>query len=182
MKNLLALFLSSFLSFSAYADETADPKMLQVGFGTYVIVVGYDDAYYEEDVLTGITLAIRGSLSDNFAIHGNFYSTDHEDLSAIENTGTDIIAYFGKGLQSKGFKVYAGGGIFNETWELSGYEVDFSGIQFSGGIGHNWDNVAIDFMLSIRDPSDYEDFIYDSLGGSVTAAAVSGSMQLSARF
>ena len=182
MKMKLAVLLGLLLSFSSYTATAGDNKKLQLGFGTYAIVIGYDEPYYEDDELSGTTLAIRGVMSDNFAIHGNLYSTDHDDFSDIENDGFDLVAYFGNRLQSQGFKIYAGGGIYNETWELYGVEFDFSGIQLSGGIGHNWENVALDLMLSIREASDYEDFIFDNGGGNVTAAGVSSSLQIAVRF
>lgn len=179
MKYSLTLLLVSLFSLNSYADETEQPKMLQVGFGTYAISIAYDESGWVDDELSGITFAVRGTPTNNFAIHANFYDTDHDDFSAINNTGTDIVVYFGNNLQSKGLKLYAGAGIFKETWELIGYKFDFSGFQLSGGIGHNWDNFAIDFILSLRDPSDYED---ENVGGSVTASAASGSLQVSARF
>jgi hypothetical protein len=112
---------------------------------------------------------------------GAYYSTEHDDFSDLEADGFDLALYLGTGLASKGFKAYVGGGIFNETWELFGAEEDFSGIQVTGGIGYNWDNIALDFIVGIRDPSDYEDFIEDNLFIDVDPAAVTGSLTLSIR-
>jgi hypothetical protein len=50
----------------------------------------------------------------------------------------------------------------------------------SGGIGYNWQNVALDFVLAFREKSDYEDMLVGT-GVNVDAAA-SGSLILSARF
>ena len=181
MKYGFALLLASFFYCNAHAAEAERPKNIQVGIGSYAISIVYDNSFYGDDNLSGSTLALRGIFSDNFALQGNFYSTEHEDTSLLDNNGTDILVYFGSGLQSTGLKLYAGGGLFRETWDLLGYTVDFNGFQFSGGIGYNWDIFAIDFILSLRDSSDYEDFV-SSGGGSVTAAAASGSLQFSARF
>jgi len=180
MKYGFALLLASFFYCNAHAAEAERPKYVQVGIGSYALSIVYDNSFYGDDNLSGSTLALRGIFSDNFALQGNFYSTEHEDTSLLDNNGTDILVYFGSGLQSTGLKLYAGGGLFRETWDMLGYKVDFNGFQFSGGIGYNWDIFAIDFILSLRDSSDYENFVSSS--GSVTAAAASGSLQFSARF
>ena len=182
MKITLAILFASFLPFITHASETENPKTLQVGFGTYALVIAYDDPYTGNDELSGTTLAIRAAVTDSFALHANVYSTTHDDDSLIDNSGYDIVAYIGSRLQSTGIKVYAGGGIYSETRELSSYEVDFNGLQVSGGMGYSWENVSLDFILSLRESSDYEQFIYDTLNISVTSAAVSGSLLLSARF
>jgi hypothetical protein len=81
-------------------------------------------------------------------------------MSALDDTGTDLVIYFGTGLASHGFKAYTGGVIFTE----------------------NRDPVALDFVLGIRDSSDYEDFIQRALFINADAAAISDSLILSARF
>ncbi|MCW8910782.1 MAG: hypothetical protein OQK76_09215 [Gammaproteobacteria bacterium] len=171
-----------FLPFAAHASEAYDSKPLQIGFGTYAVVVAYDAPYLANDELSGTTLAIRAAVTDNFAFHANFYSTTHDTFSSIDSSGSDISVYFGRRLKYTGFKVYGGGGIFNDTWELSGYDVKFNGIQLSGGIGYNWEHISVEFILSLRDSSDYEQFIYDTLNTHVTAAAATGSLLVSARF
>ena len=93
-----------------------------------------------------------------------------------------MVGYFGTGLATQGFKAYIGGGIFSEEWESPARTENFGGLQLNGGIGYNWDVVALDFVLGIRDPSDYEEFIQRVLFVSTDAAAVSGSLILSARF
>ena len=55
-------------------------------------------------------------------------------------------------------------------------------VQLNGGIGYNWDVVALDFVLGIRDPSDYEEFILRTASINTDAVAVSGSLILSVRF
>ena len=51
----------------------------------------------------------------------------------------------------------------------------------NGGLGYNWEVVALDFVLGIRGTSDYEDSLQDA-GISSDVTAVSGSLILSARF
>lgn len=183
MKVYIYVMLVSFITlFSLNAEAEGEQKRFSVGVGTYALVIGYDDPFIENDDLSGIGISASYAFSDNFGIRGEYYSLDHDDFSAIDDTGIDLVAYGGTGLATRGFKAYIGGGIFSETWELSGFEEDFSGLQINGGIGYNWDAVALDFVLGIRDPGDYEDFIQRNLLISVDAAVVSGSLLLSARF
>lgn len=177
---VILAFLITLTSLNAKAEGI--DKKFNVGIGTYALRVAYDTPYVLDDDLGGIGVSLLYAVSDQFALRGEYYTLDHDDVSGLDDTGIDLVAYFGTGLATHGFKAYIGGGLFNETWELSGYDESFSGLQINGGIGYNWDVVALDFVLGIRDPNDYEDFIQRSLFINVDAAAVSGSLILSARF
>ena len=171
----------SLMSLNVYAED--QEKKFNIGIGTYALVIAYDNSLAgNDDELGGFGLSALYAFTDQFAIRGEYYSLEHDDLSSLDVTGIDLVAYFGTGLATHGFKMYIGGGLFSETWELSGHEEDFSGIQLNGGIGYNWDVVALDFVLGIRDPSDYEEFILRVSSISTDAVAVSGSLLLSARF
>jgi hypothetical protein len=50
------------------------------------------------------------------------------------------------------------------------------------GLGYNWEKIALDFWISVRDASDYEDMVSDSVGFSSDAAASSGALMLGYRF
>jgi len=176
----IVVLLVSLLSLTAQAD--GGQKKFNIGIGTYALVVGYDDDFFENDELSGIVISATYAFMDQFAIRGVYYSIDHDDVSGLDSQGVDLLGYFGTGLATHGFKAYIGGGIFSETWELSPVEQDFSGLQINGGLGYNWDVVALDFVLAIRDPSDYEEFASRFTFRSVDAAAISGSLMLSARF
>ena len=107
---------------------------------------------------------------------------EHDTVSAIDSTGYDLLAYYGTGLASQGFKAYIGGGLFKDTWEAIGFNKSFSGLQLGGGLGYNWDSISLELVLNIRDSSDYEDFVNNiPPPTSFTATAVSGSMLLSYR-
>jgi hypothetical protein len=173
--HILLIFASLITLLSLDAKAEGVEKKFNVGIGTYALKVAYDD-------LSGIGISVSYAFSDQFALRGEYYTLDHDDISALDDTGIDLVTYFGTGLATHGFKAYIGGGIFNETWELLGYEEDFSGLQINGGIGYNWDPVALDFVPGIRDSGDYEDFIQRALFINVDAAAISGSLILSARF
>ncbi len=183
MKFHILLLLAPLITLlSLDANSEGLDKKFNVGIGTYALKVAYDDPYALDDDLSGIGISILYAISDQFALRGEYFSLDHDDISALDDTGIDLVIYFGTGFATQGFKAYIGGGIFNETWELSGYEEDFSGLQINGGIGYNWEPVALDFVLGIRDSRDYEDFIQRALFINVDAAAISGSLILSARF
>lgn len=180
-KMLALLVLFAFLpSLNAQADN--GQKKFNIGIGTYALTIGYDDAFFQDDELSGFGISGTYAFTDQFAIRGIYYSLEHDDDSSIDNKGIDLVGYFGTGLATHGFKAYIGGGLFSETWKSSTVEEDFSGLQINGGLGYNWDVVALDFVLAIRDPSDYENFINRTLLTSVDAAAISASLILSARF
>ena len=176
------LVLTSLLASQNVLSEELEKK-LNIGIGTYSLSIAYDNSLVgSDDELGGFGLSALYAFTNNFAIRGEYYSLEHDDFSDLDVSGIDIVAYFGTNLASHGFKAYIGGGLFSETWESGPVEEDFSGIQINGGIGYNWDVVALDFVLGIRDPSDYEDFVLDVGGITTDAAAVSGSLILSARF
>jgi len=100
----------------------------------------------------------------------------------LENNGFDLLAYYGKGFTKLGLKAFFGGGIYNESWKLPGFSDDFNGLQFSGGIGYNWDAVSLDLTLAIRESGDYDKLIQNNLGLNLDPVAFSSSLTLSARF
>lgn len=183
MKAHILVILTSLIMLLSLNTKAEDlEKKFNVGLGTYALKIAYDDVNALDDDLSGFSISVLYAVSDQFALRGQYYLLEHDDVSSLDDTGIDLVAYFGTGLATHGFKAYIGGGLFNETWELSGFEESFSGLQINGGIGYNWDVVALDFVLGIRDPSDYEDFIQRALLINVDAAAISGSLILSARF
>jgi hypothetical protein len=183
MKKLIHIALisvASLMSLNIQSEE--QEKKFNLGIGTYALTVVYSDSLLGDDDLSGFGLNAMYAFTDSFAIRGEYYSLDHDDSSSIEATGIDLVAYIGTGLATQGFKAYIGGGLFSETWESPTQTEDFGGLQLNGGIGYNWDVLALDFVLGIRDASDYEEFIQKNLFVSTDAAAVSGSLILSARF
>ncbi len=176
----IAVLTASLLPLIAQAEE--QEKKFNIGIGTYVLRIAYGNDNFGDEDLSGFGLSGSYSFTDQFAIRGEYYSLDHDDVSNLDATGIDLVGYFGTGLATQGFKAYIGGGLFSEEWESPVHTEKFSGLQLNGGIGYNWDVVALDFVLGIRDASDYEDFIQKTLFVNVDAAAVSGSLILSARF
>lgn len=184
MKYFTPLLLLITLSFDAFAGADGGvEKPFTVGIGTYRSVIAYDNSLFQDDELSGYAFSFGYAASDQFAFRGTIFSLEHDDFSDIDSAGYDLLAYLGTGLATQGFKAYIGGGLFSDKWEVGSFSKTFNGLQLSGGIGYNWDSVSLDFILGIRDASDYEDFINQSLIFSqVSAAAVSGSLLLSYRF
>jgi len=165
------------ISTSLHAQEV-QPKHWQIGLGLYNSVISYD--FGPDDEFSGGAISATYAMSDNVAFRGTIFSLEHDDFSELESSGYDLVVYGGAGLLTQGFKVYGGGGLFKDTWEVFGFKENFSGLQLNGGLGYNWDAVAIDFVISIRDSSDYDDLA--SIIGISADAAVSSNLSVSLRF
>lgn len=176
----LLILLSSFNTTATFAGDAEKP--FSIGIGTYSSIIAYDNSLYEDDELSGFSLSFAYAVSDMLAFRGTYFSLEHNDFSDIESTGYDLLAHLGTGLATHGFKAYIGGGLFSDKWESGAFSKTFNGLQLSGGIGYNWDSVSLDFILGIRDASDYEAFINENLPTDVSAVAASGSLLLSYRF
>ncbi|MGB5583842.1 MAG: hypothetical protein WBO93_09645, partial [Gammaproteobacteria bacterium] len=83
-------------------------------------------------------------------------------------------------LATQGGKWYVGGGYFNEQWEGTPGSDTFNGLQLGGGFGYNWETIALEMQLSLRDTGDYD----DTLGTQTTDIDTAGVLAviLSARF
>ncbi|HED35476.1 MAG TPA: hypothetical protein ENJ08_14870 [Gammaproteobacteria bacterium] len=176
---LLSTFFALGTIFST-ATEADTNKNINIGLAGYALTIAYDDVFTADDDYSGTGISALYAISNNVAFRGTWYSIEHDDLPGLDNTGYDIVAYWGKGFTRHGFKAYIGGGFFRETQEFFGFKDNFSGLQINGGIGYNWDVISLDLTLGIRDPSDYEEFLSDF--ATVDAVAVSSSLILSARF
>lgn len=184
MKKLLTsicISIVSLLTLSVSASEQPI-KLWSVGIGSYAAIVGVDSNYGDEDIeFDGLNISTSYAFSDNMAIRVNYFSLEHTDYSELDSSGFDILAYYGTGLATHGFKAYIGGGLFNDTWSGRNNDETFSGIQINGGVGYNWDVVSLELMLGVRSASDYADFVEDG-GGEGEVVAVSSSLLFSVRF
>ena len=177
MKIHLLIMLVLLLPLNVYAE--GQEKKFNLGIGTYTLKISYDDAAAPfDDDLTGVGISGLYAFADQFAVRGEYYSIEHKSFSAIDATGVDLVAYYGTGLATTGLKAYIGGGIFLERWDVAGTTGEFNGFQINGGAGYNWDVIALDFIVGLRDPSDYENFKLVSGGTRV----VSISLLVSGRF
>jgi hypothetical protein len=155
-------------------------KKINIGVGTYGLVIANNSSVLDDDQLTGYTLSGQYAFTDMFALRAAYYALDHRDFTNIDANGFDVVGYVGGGLISTGFKVYGGGGYFSEYWETSANSEWFNGLQLSGGLGYNWQNAGLDFVLALRQTSDYEDVLAGT--GTGIDAAVSATLIVSARF
>jgi hypothetical protein len=176
----------SLIMLAAFALTTAFPSMSEetemvypssknwsIGFSSYALVVSSDD--YGDDDFSGVAFSGNHFMSDNIGFQFELYVLEHQDFSGIEVTGADLLAYYGSGLLSEGFKWYIGGGFYSETLEVGRFEEDFSGGQLNVGLGYNWESVGLDLSSGLRTTSDYEDS-----GDDITA--ITASLSLSYRF
>ena len=184
MKQVPAFLLLISLSLSANIAGAAEAvKPFTIGIGTYASTIACDSSLLKDDGLSGLSLSLGYAVSDQFAFRGSYFSLEHDDLSDLESKGLDLLGYLGTGLATHGFKACIGGGFFSDKWQLGPASEAFDGLQLSGGIGYNWDSVSLDFILGIRDASDYEDLVNRAFPfNPVSAVAVSGSLLLSYRF
>ena len=174
----------SLMSLNAQSEVLAQEKRFAIGIGTYALQLSYDNSNInEDDKFSGAAISLAYSFTDNVAVKGALYKMEHDDVSELEASGYDLVIVGGAGLATQGFKIYGGGGLFSETWEVSGLsgDEDFSGTQLVGGLGYNWDVIAVDLSVSIRDADDYVDLL-SRLGGTGDVIAVSGGLTVSVRF
>lgn len=164
MKYLLltSLTITSILTFSAssYAENSNAIKKWGVGVGIAALVL--DSEKNRDFKFSGGALTATYFVSDNVAIKSQYYALNHSTYRGVKISGgglsgIDISAYYGTGLTTKGFKMYLGGGLYNETIKFSGKDASFNGVQIVGGIGYNWDTISLDMTLSARSTGDYED-------------------------
>ncbi len=185
MSSLISLIISlsislsmSFNAFAAFDDYDGLEKPLSVGLGTYASVIAFDNAFVDDLEFSGFAITVGYAISNQYLIRGSYFSLEEDDITNLDSSGYDLLAYLGTGLASHGFKAYVGGGLFKEKLD-DGFDTEsFSGLQLSGGIGYNWDSVSLDLIVGIRDSSDYEDGAISA----VDITAVSSSLLLSARF
>ena len=156
--NTLAILFSLLilLPLNVYAED--DEKHFNIGVGGLFLDITDDDNSRNDTDFDGGTLSIFYALTHEWAIRGEVYSIENNDNSDFELNGYTLSGYIGVGITSPGFKIYAGGGYFSETLEADfTRDIDFNGLQINGGIGYNWEHVALDALAGIRDTSDYED-------------------------
>lgn len=178
MPGFLLPFVLLMLPLAALSGE--QQKKINIGVGTYGLVIVNDSSVVGDDQLSGYTMSGQYAFSDMFALRVAWYALDHRDFTNIDNQGFDVVAYVGGGMVSTGFKVYGGGGYFSESWEISGSSESLNGLQLSGGLGYNWQNAGVDLIFAIRQTSDYQDVLAGT--GTDIDVASSATLVVSARF
>lgn len=184
---LIMLISLTIISSTSWCEEQA-VKYNQVMIGSHSIIIDNNISGAEEDEFSGFMIGYQRNITKNIAIRGGYFSDEHDNVSEIEASGIEAQILFGNNFINNGFYAYGGLGYFNEEWEYSGIDIDldFKGILLSLGLGYKWDQVVLDFIINVRDPSDYEDQL-NSLYGyyyneSIDATAASGSFSIGFRF
>ncbi|SCX92079.1 hypothetical protein [Desulfoluna spongiiphila] len=151
---------------NAMADESG-PKF-KLGVGTYALIIADDSSQvnYKDAEFYGGALVGTACFTKHVALRGAFYAAENDDNSKWDVSGGDLQLLLGTNFY-QGFNVFGGIGVFTETWEYDGGSIggvslkadkDFSGAQASFGIGYSWSKVSLDYVVNVRDTSDYEDF------------------------
>jgi hypothetical protein len=173
---LSALAISS--QVSAIELNSGNQNHLSVGVGSYALSIANDDNSSGDINFEGINLTAGFAVNNHFQIRASYFSLEHEQISAFENTGYDLMAYGGVGLSRKGFRGYGGAGLFSEEWSNSSQTESFSSFQLGGGIGYNWGPIALDFVINLRQADEYKEEIFES----GTYVSVSGNLTVSYLF
>ena len=155
-------------------------KHFNHGAGKYKMVLcnntGFDDEF------TGYALSAQYAYTDNVAARISLYDTEEESYVQFDNDGVEILALFGTGLYTEGFKIYFGAGYFSEDWQLVTLSASHNGLMLSGGIGYNWNFIAVDLILGLRHVGDYQDLADQVYPVIEIDKSTSTSILLSARF
>lgn len=155
-------------------------KHFNLGAGKYKMALSNNTSF--DDEFTGYALTTQYAYTDNVAARIILYSTEEESYMQFDNDGVEILALFGSGLYTDGFKIYIGAGYFSEDWQLTTLSASHNGLMLSGGIGYNWKIISVDLILGLRDVSDYQDLADQVNPFLEIDKSTSTSILLSARF
>ena len=169
---ILCMGFSLLMTSPVHAGER---KHFELGIASYSSVVSNDEPGIGNDEYSGVALYLNGAITNFAAIRFLYAMLKHEDESVNSNI-TELSLLFGNGLGHVGWKIYAGPGLFNDRQTMGGSSYNFNGRHSIAGIGYDTNSVSLDAWLTIRDPSDYEDFI------GVDVDVVSYAISISVRF
>jgi hypothetical protein len=180
MGRIVLILSLVFLWANANADSAAkdSEKPYTVGISRYYSTI--DAGSLGSEDFSGFSISGAQNFTDNISVRLTYFSLEHDDFVYIDSEGYDVVIHFGTGLRSLGFKAYIGGGYFNVTVSSGQLKGSASGLQVNGGLGYNWDKIALDFILSVRDADDFQDLV--SPPNNVSVDLYSGSLLLSYRF
>jgi len=184
MSRLLLISSIFFLCVNANAvsaeNESAEnepEKAYTVGVSRYFSTL---DADVSAD-FSGFSVSAAQNFTDNYSLRLTYFSLENDDFVYIDSSGYEVVFHFGTGLRTRGFKAYIGPGYFKDKVSSGDFNGSASGLQVNGGLGYNWDKVALDFVLSYRDASDYQE-AYSPSPNNISVDAYSASVLLSYRF
>lgn len=155
-------------------------RHFNLGAGKYRMVLSNNTSF--DDEFTGYALSAQYAYTDNVAARISLYDTEEKSYRQFDNDGLEILALFGTGLYTEGFKLYIGAGYFSEDWQLTTLSASHNGLMLSGGIGYNWKIIAVDLILGMRHVGDYQDLADQVSPYLEIDESTSTSILLSARF
>ena len=155
-------------------------KHFNLGAGKYKMALSNNTGF--DDEFAGYALSAQYAYTDNVAARIILYDTEEERYVQFDNDGAEILALFGSGLYTEGFKLYFGAGYFSEDWQITTLSTSHSGLMLSGGIGYNWKILSVDLIFGIRDVGDYQDLADQVNPFLEIDRSTSTSILLSARF
>jgi hypothetical protein len=177
---LLRILILPVLLATIFPVTATELKKFNLGAGYYSVQL-YDEAEsYDSDRFNGVSLAATYLFTNRIALRGSFYKLSQNDFAYADADGWEVLAFFGNGLATQGGKWYVGGGYFNEQWHAAPVSDTFNGLQLGGGFGYNWETIALDMQLTLRDSTDYNDTLGTQNTEIVTAGVL--ALILSARF
>ena len=152
---------------------TFNSKKFAVGIAQYSSTIKFELGDEEEEVKSdGGALFVQYAFAKYIAMKMYIYSTKDDDTD-LTSSGTDLQFLLGSNFTNPGFNFYFGVGAFTDTRENnSGPSDDYSGGQFSLGLGYNWSHLMVDLNISARSSEDYEKDFSDEVDITATSAAL----------
>ena len=89
------------------------------------------------------------------------------NLETVQSTslvGWDAGVKLGTGVGRLGWKFYGTAGWSSATFDNDGDTEDASSYYLGGGLGYNWNSVALDFVLNYYDATAATDYVGASVG------------------
>lgn len=178
---------------NAMAGENG-PKF-KLGLGAFALVVSGDNSVQNEDMeFFGGAVAGTACINKHVAVRAAYYSAEDDDYSGYRNvlgrpipsvdldvSGVDFQVLLGTNFY-EGWNFFGGVGAFYETVTVTDYltvlsrtialrsKDHLSGAQGTVGVGYSWSRVALDYMINVRDSSDYDEALLGNYDGAVSSS------------
>lgn len=174
---MLGKLAVSILAFSIHSMTQAEEvKNHSVSLVSAATVVSYENTWGNTE-FSGLGISFFTTLHDNdskqWAARATYAYMKYNNSSAISLHASDFSVVWGSNLNRIGFKWGVGGGLFNERLTSFRSNETFNGVQLTGGLGYNWENVSLAFWMNLRPASAYPGYVN---------AAANGGLELGYRF
>jgi len=177
-KSLVVLAIIAATSVSGAALADVQERKFSVGVSSYATSVDFPQGTDDASGIGLTATAVFNTLGvGHLGLMANYAAMEHDQVNAIDVTNVDASLIWGKNLATEGFKFYVGGGFFSEKWEAGNLlNETFSGVQLTGGIGYNFDRIALDLFVNARPGSGYK------FQGTEADGAATAGLSISYRF